>query len=277
MLDEQVENANTNSGPEVKPENAADKEAKEKRERSSIQFPYGDLDDATAIAKAIHSNAGTSCSLNQLAAYVKQSPSSSAFRLRVACARIFGLTELEGATIRLSETGKRVVDPQTEDEAKAHAFLAVPLYAALHKEYDGYSLPPPAALERKMNELGVSSKQTGKARQAFERSAKQAGFFAHGADRLVMPPFGARPLGSASSSEQPHQRQDHPGKPGGAGGGGRDLHPFIAGLLRTLPEPETEWPIRDRVKWLRTASQIFGLIYEGEGTIKVEVAADNES
>jgi hypothetical protein len=158
-------------------EEALNKGAKEKRERSSIQFPYGDLDDATAIAKAIHSNAGTSCSLNQLAAYLKQSPSSSAFRLRVACARIFGLTELDGTSIRLTETGKRVVDPRTEDEAKAHAFLAVPLYEALHKEYDGYSLPPPAALERKMNELGVSSKQTGKARQAFERSAKQAGFF----------------------------------------------------------------------------------------------------
>jgi hypothetical protein len=258
-------------------EEALNKGAKEKRERSSIQFPYGDLDDATAIAKAIHSNAGTSCSLNQLAAYLKQSPSSSAFRLRVACARIFGLTELDGTSIRLTETGKRVVDPRTEDEAKAHAFLAVPLYEALHKEYDGYSLPPPAALERKMNELGVSSKQTGKARQAFERSAKQAGFFAHGADRLVMPAFGGRPLDGASGPEKSHPRQEDPGKHGGAGGGGKDLHPFIAGLLRTLPEPETEWPIRDRVKWLRTASQIFGLIYEGEGAIKIEIEADYEA
>lgn len=278
MLDEQVENANTSSGPEVKPGEAPDKAAKEKRERSSIQFPYGDLDDATAIAKAIHSNAGTSCSLNQLAAYVKQSPSSSAFRLRVACARIFGLTELEGATIRLTEPGKRVVDPRTEDEAKAHAFLAVPLYDAIHKEYDGYSLPPAAALERKMSELGVAPKQTGKARQAFERSAKQAGFFAHGSDRLVMPAFGARPGAGVSSSEQSSQRQERSGRPGGAGGGGGgDLHPFITGLLRTLPQPATEWPIRDRVKWLRTASQIFGLIYEGEGTIKIEVAADSEA
>ena len=48
-------------------------------------------------------------------------------------------------------------------------------------------LPPAAALEREMGQLGVASKQTGKARQAFERSAEQAGFFAHGADRLVMP------------------------------------------------------------------------------------------
>ena len=111
----------------------------------------------------------------------------------------------------------------------------------------------------------------------FERSAKQAGFFAHGADRLVMPAFGGRPLDGASGPEESHPRQEDPGKHGGAGGGGKDLHPFIAGLLRTLPEPETEWPIRDRVKWLRTASQIFGLIYEGEGAIKIEIEADHEA
>ena len=38
-----------------------------------------------------------------------------------------------------------------------------------------------------MANLGVSSKQTSRARQAFERSANDAGFFQHGMDRLVMP------------------------------------------------------------------------------------------
>lgn len=42
---------------------------------------------------------------------------------------------------------------------------------------------------------------------------------------------------------------------------GNELHPFITGLLKTLPEPETEWTIAGRVKWLQTASGIFGLIY----------------
>lgn len=40
-----------------------------------------------------------------------------------------------------------------------------------------------------------------------------------------------------------------------------DLHPFITGLLKTLPPPETEWTIAGRIKWLQTASGIFGLIY----------------
>ena len=48
-------------------------------------------------------------------------------------------------------------------------------------------LPPPAALERFMGDIGAASKQTGKARQAFIRSARQGGYFAHGEDRHVRP------------------------------------------------------------------------------------------
>jgi hypothetical protein len=36
---------------------------------------------------------------------------------------------------------------------------------------------------------------------------------------------------------------------------------FIEGLLKTLPEPETEWSLAGRVKWLQAAANIFGLIY----------------
>src|SRR6476646_3426990 len=46
---------------------------------------------------------------------------------------------------------------------------------------------------------------------------------------------------------------------------GPTRHPFIEGLLKTLPEPETEWKSADRVKWLQTAANIFDLIYKGDG------------
>jgi hypothetical protein len=60
----------------------------------------------------------------------------------------------------------------------------------------------------------------------------------------------------------------------GGGGGEKPRHPFIEGLLRTLPDPDTEkqWPLEKRIKWLQTAANIFDLIYEGEGGIKVEPA-----
>jgi hypothetical protein len=49
----------------------------EGRERSSIQLPYNDLSSAIEIAKAIQANAGMECTLDQLAAYLKQSMSPS--------------------------------------------------------------------------------------------------------------------------------------------------------------------------------------------------------
>ncbi|MGC2410504.1 MAG: hypothetical protein WA441_11055, partial [Methyloceanibacter sp.] len=49
-------------------------------------------------------------------------------------------------------------------------------------------------------------------------------------------------------------------------------HPFIEGLLRTLPEPFSEWPATDRAKWLQTAANIFDLIYKGEGGIEIKAA-----
>ena len=38
--------------------------------------------------------------------------------------------------------------------------------------------------------------------------------------------------------------------------------PLIQGLLNRLPEPDSIWSLNDRVKWLRTAANIFGLIYK---------------
>src|SRR5262249_53437932 len=41
------------------------------------------------------------------------------------------------------------------------------------------------------------------------------------------------------------------------------------GLLKTLPEPETDWPSAGRVKWLQTAANIFDLIYKSYRRILV--------
>ena len=67
-------------------------------------------------------------------------------------------------------------------------------------------MPGVAALEKFMRDVGVLPKQTGKARQAFLRAAKQAGFFAHGEDRLVRPTLsgpGTKPIeGSRGEPEK---------------------------------------------------------------------------
>jgi hypothetical protein len=50
----------------------------------------------------------------------------------------------------------------------------------------------------------------------------------------------------------------------GVGDGTTD--PLIQGLIDRLPKPDSTWSLDDRVKWLRTAANIFVLIYKaGDG------------
>jgi hypothetical protein len=53
------------------------------------------------------------------------------------------------------------------------------------------------------------------------------------------------------------------------GGTDKSPDPLIQGLINRLPEPDSVWSLNDRIKWLRTAANIFGLIYKcGEGEDK---------
>lgn len=253
-----IEQAVKQSGPEVA-----------KRARSAIGFPYNDQDDAMGVLRELHNNAGIECDTNQLAAYLKQSPTSGTFRIRLYAARSFGFIEMErGGKVRLTDLGQRAADQDQEAAARSESFLTVPLYEAIFAKYKGYTLPPPKALEREMISLGVAPKQAERARQVFERSAQHAGFFAHGSDRLVKPAFKDKGPLTKPIREPLKDYSRH----GGDDGDGRDLHPFILGLLKTLPEPGTQWGAKDREKWLNAAAHIFDLIYEGAGgTIQVHV------
>lgn len=259
MTKEQVENIqDAIRGAQTAAENG------DKRERSTIQFPYNDLDDAVEIAKKVHENAGISCTIDQLAAYVKNSLTSGAFRLRVSNAATFGLTDNERGEVRLTELGRRIADPAQEAAAKIDAFLKVPLYSRIYDNYKGFTLPGAAALEKFMRDVGVSGKQTGKARQAFMRSARQAGFFAQGDDRLVRPAGpGTKPL----ETKAPEIKQeDERKKSGGGGDDGEppEIDPIIRGLLVRLPKVGTIWPKAQRKLWLQLLEGSFDLIYMDE-------------
>jgi hypothetical protein len=144
-------------------------------------------------------------------------------------------------------------------------------------------VPPPRlhGLEQAFVRFGVALKQRGAARLAFDESGRQAGFFDNGMDRLVEPII-AGGGGSGDRGRLPTETPD--GEPPHRGGRSTKkvhpeesgFHPFIQGLLDTLPAPETTWSIEGRGKWLQTAANIFDLIYMGDGTITVLVkkAAD---
>jgi hypothetical protein len=261
MQEEQAANVNSANAPEVEETSAS------KRERSSIQFPYGDLDSAIETVRAVHSIGGQSCEVEQLAGYFNVAPTGGGFSMRLSHPRIFGLSEYARGRMSLTPLGLRIIDPSQEAAARAEAFLTVPLYRAIYEKYKGYQLPPAAALEREMQAMGVSSKQTDKARQAFDRSARQAGFYWASNDRLTLPVTKAkpetRPLDDDGSAKEEN-------KLGGNGGGGGQYHPFIQGLLKELPDPGSDWPHAKRIKWLRLAASAFDMIYEGEGSIEIK-------
>lgn len=246
-------------------------------ERSGIAFPYLDLDDAVEIAKHLYSRSAiNSCPLDELAAEMKQTTTSGSFRLKTTTAGVFGLVEKDGrSAIKLTELGCRLVSPDGETDAKASAFLQVPLYNQIYEKYKGKLLPPTKALEREMQILGVSSKQTDKARLAFQRSAKQAGYFNSGEDRLVRPRVtasaGALPetLDQVAADAPLGEHESIPRRRNGSGGGG-GRHPFVEGLLETMPEPGTVWTIEGRAAWLEAAANIFTLMYQGEGRIAIQ-------
>jgi hypothetical protein len=247
------------------------------RSVSTIGFPWADLENATRVAKAIHKVGGTTLTQEQLGAELEVNIKAGGFRMLTSSAKMFGLVT-GSSNLTLTPLGRRLNDTKEEKAAKAEAFLTVPLYRAIYDKYKGGILPPAAALETEMFNLGVVRKATERARQVFQKSALQAGFFGYGNDRLVMPATGVAhptPQNGHPQPEDPKLPDRH--KIGGDGGGG-GRHPFIEGLLKELPSEGADWPTPDRVKWLKAAAMLFDFIYKSGDSgrqLRIEVSTDS--
>lgn len=241
-------------------------------ERSTIEFPYLDQENAFEISEGVHAIGGSGCDWDQLAAHFKQAAQGGGFRLRLITAKAFGLVTYDRGRIALTSLGLRSVDPVQQQAAKVDSFLTVPLYKAVYDKFRGGSLPPTAGLEREMVTLGVAKKQADKARQTFQRSAKFAGFFEFGADRLVAPSVNNQAQSAPGQDHQHESGNNNPHGSVGGGGGGNVYHPFIVGLLQKLPDPDSDWSAKERTKWLQTAANIFDLMYTGGNDGEIEVS-----
>jgi hypothetical protein len=258
--------------------------AKEVRAQSSISFPYQDLESAISVARAIYNAGGVALSRDQLAGVMNLAVASGNFVLKMAAARMFGVVATEGGKYALSPLGFEILDKdeKRQRKARAEAFLSVPLYKRVYDEFRGKQLPPrPLGLENTFVQFGIVPKQKSTARLIFDKSATQAGFFPNGPDRLIEPiigPMSTKPV----PIEEAGESDGTPGRPiigstyiGGADNGAAGRHPFIQGLLDTLPAPQTNWTMEGRAKWLQAAANIFDLIYKGNGTITVSAKAEH--
>lgn len=251
--------AHTSLKADVASSGVAAPTSERKRVVSEIAFPYGDLDSAVEIAMAVHHHFGYHCETDQLAAQLGTEPKHGSFRGNLATARIFGAVEVGRGTVDLTELGAQLADEQHEREARVEAFLRVPLYERLYDVYKGRRLPGDKGLEHQMMQLGVSPKQLSKARTAFQKSAEQAGFFAHGTDRLV------RPSNAPGSSATLAEHEAAPAKerptPSVDTIGTDDLHPLLVGLIKTIPREGEPFSSRRQRQWIEAAKVNFALIF----------------
>ena len=235
------------------------------RGKSRISFVYSDLEAAIGLADKLQSNAGTECEVTQLASWMNQSAKSGTFRSILGAAKSFGLLEAQHASVvSLTKLGRNALDHAECSKARAEAFLNVPLHAAMYTQYEGNSLPPPAAIERHMEHLGVAPKQKVRARQTFTKSAEFAGFIDPSTGRFIKPAT----IPTATAPEQP--------KGGGGDREGLDLDPLLMALLRKVPPAGKEWPKELRVRWFRTFAMNVSQIYD-TGTEVVDLVIKIEA
>jgi len=245
-----------------------------KRFRSEIEFPYSDLESAVDIAQTIHSKAGSSCEIDELAAWMGQTATGGTFRTRLGAARMFGLIETGQGRAVLTQSGRDVLDNSgNERAARVAAFLNVELFRVMYDQYKGNALPPPPAIERQMEQLGVSPKQKERARQTFMKSAQYAGFIDSSTGRFVKPGIAQR-----DEAPPPPPTPDADRSGGGGGGGGLELDPLLIALLKKVPAPDKGWPAPARVRWFRTFAMNVSQIYDGDGEpVEMKIELEKEA
>jgi hypothetical protein len=252
--------------PDAPAEQASEQQLKRgPREQGGIEFPYVSVDTGISVARALLELGAVPVERDQLAARMGHTLSGGLIN-KISAARMFGLVELAAGKYQLTQLGHAILDSSRSAAARADAFLRVPLYRRIYDEFRNNQLPPsPHGLEQAMVQFGVPQKQKDKARRAFENSARQTGFFAHGNNRLVAPVI---PLGevAAEAALADPRDENRLGKDSDRSKAEAADYPFIKGLLLSLPKVGERWSTEERLKWLRTAIDAFDLMYEGGDT-----------
>jgi hypothetical protein len=235
------------------------------RPRSELRFPVYDLADSVAAAKAVHEKGGGVATNDHLAAFLGyKSAKNGAFVNRVASAKLFGLIEGPPSRIVITSRAQKILMPINAGDPKQaliDAFLSVPLYAAIYREYQSKELPPEFGMKNALRTMfGVTPGRVDEAYRAFFSSADAAGFFEVRGSKtqLIMPmvPAGIpRTLPLVESSAEDGTETE-----GGNGGGGGGFTP--------PPSPPTSEDLRNQY-----VSALIGLLRERgtQGDIDTEL------
>jgi hypothetical protein len=265
MVQDDIGSASPEPQPTAKPR---------QRVRTEIEFPYADLPAAVDLVQRIHSHAGTACDDQEIAAWLDMSVNGGTFRARRSSAGMFGLIEASGRRLTLTQLGIRVTD-DSDRGARGEAFLKPELFAKMYDQWRGQALPPPAAIERQMGELGVPPKQKTRARQVFQKSAQYAGFIDASSGRFVKPTGNGIERQPAPSEKT----KEGTGRSGDGGGDGDDpppRHPLVEGMFQSLPLNGQSWTLDEAADWLHAAAYNLRFAYKLKGKITVDIKVERQ-
>ena len=123
----------------------SDKSTRGPGPKSGTQYPYFDLDDSIAVAKAVHDRGGGTCARDVVAAALGYSTTKSgAFLSRIYAAKQYGLIRIEGDVLATTDRAMTILHPVLEADAivgRRDAFMAVPLFQKVYDKYKGGALP----------------------------------------------------------------------------------------------------------------------------------------
>ena len=227
--------------------------------RPRRHFPSYPLSSALELAEAVYQQHGTDCTLPQLAASVDRSPKASSFRQQVAAARTFGFFQRRAKTVKLTDLGQAVNDPDRRVDALVEGFLNVELFRELYERYEGNVLPPAAGLEGVLGEVGVAAEAAPRARRVFTRSAAAAGLFAVGSNRLIRPSTTTRPVPQAEVESTPGDVQaSETASPSLISG---SIDPVLGALVQKLADKDHFTDASQRKQWFEIFKLTFEMVY----------------
>ena len=246
--------------------------------RSSVTYPYYDLDLSIEVAKSMHDKGGGTCSPDQLAAFLGyKTTKSGTYQTRTSAARQFGLIRSEGGVITVTDRAHQILSPVMPDDsvnAKAEAFLSVELFKKVFDKFKGMAIPPEIGLKNLLlQNYGFKQDRLVPAIRVLMDSAEQAGFFIISGDRtrLIRPATkssGTVNTGKAAKVPEKQHAESPTDKPRFAGGGGGDgpagVHSAIIGLLRELPSPGSDWPVKQKTRFVKAFQATLDFIYPSD-------------
>lgn len=258
--------------------------------KSAIGFPYYSLEKSIEVAIVLHERAGGRAQRPQLASLLGYSAvKNGGFLTRLSAAKMFGLVEMLGESVALTDRAKKIlspVRPSDAAQAKLQAFMDVELFSRVFEDFDGHTLPAEVGLRNKFeHEYKIVPKQVPNSIRVLYESATTAGLFdLHGnRSRMILPLIpsdgmtakdGATPDsgtgeagGDAAPGRTPTGELGRSGTRGSGNVGGGDgpdppdVHPALMGLIQNLPPVGSRLGPKRRAALIEAFKSTINFIY----------------